>query len=212
MRKEALAFQDREWSNEAGLGGGEMKPESRRKAKGMRLWRCWGLLAAVILTSGPGNAAAQGKGANAPAPQANKPAEDPENVTVQLLTRVSAADRLGLRRYVPILKKQTKDQWMTVLPAKVQAPESAAGTVQIDGLVHTDGRVTNLTLKQSSGDEALDRAAWAAITGAAYDAFPYGLSVDEVRVRFTFVYNQGNAVPAAHQGNAVPAAKAAAHP
>ena len=38
-----------------------------------------------------------------------------------------------------------------------------------------------------SGNAALDRAAMGAITGAApYESFPYGIAVDQVKVRFTF--------------------------
>ncbi len=165
----------------------------------MRFVRCAGLVLAAVLFAGGAVlcASAQDKPAGAAVAPAKAKTPDPETLSVQLLTRVSSADRDGLRQYLPIVKQQTKDQWLAALPPEVAPPTSAAGTVQIDASVHTDGRVTNLIFKQPSGDKALDRAARMAITGAAYDSFPYGLSVDQVRIRFTFVYNQGNAVPAA---------------
>jgi len=183
MRKEGIAFPVLEWSNEAGLEGKAM----RSVRYGVLL-----LFTAVLMAGGLYFTQAQDKAA---APLA-KPAPDPETVSVQVLTRLSPVDRQGLREYIPVLKRQTKDQWMTALPPEASPPISAAGTVQIDGSVHTDGRVTNLAITQSSGNKALDRAAWAAITGTTYDSFPYGLTVDQVKVRFTFVYNQGDAAAA----------------
>jgi TonB family protein len=70
--------------------------------------------------------------------------------------------------------------------------------VKVECWLHTDGRASNIVLSQPSGNGALDHAAMSALAGAAsgaspFDSFPYGLSVDRVKVRFTFIYNHGAA-------------------
>jgi len=68
--------------------------------------------------------------------------------------------------------------------------------VKIIGWIHTDGRVTSLAVERGSGKGSVDRAAMSAISGSApYDPFPYGIAVDEVKVRFTF--GSGGAAPGA---------------
>lgn len=132
-------------------------------------------------------------GANGPTPVARS-AADPETLTVEFLSRLSADDLENLKDYRTAVVSRTKDRWMQALPAQAKAPQSVPGEVKIDCWVHTDGRVTGLLTEESSGKAPLDRAAWAAITGSApYDAFPYGIAADQAKVRFTFVYNGGAA-------------------
>lgn len=126
---------------------------------------------------------------NAPAATS---APDPDRISVNILNRIPDVDRGNLKPYWPALESRTKERWMQILPSQAKPPLSTAGEVKIVAWIHTDGRVTNLALEQPSGTVALDRAAWAAITGSVpYDAFPYGISVNQVRVRFTFIYNEG---------------------
>jgi TonB family protein len=146
---------------------------------------------ALLLTMG---AAAWGQ-SSAPAAAAGSPQDNaaPETVRVQLVNRIPTVDRGNLKDYWTAVQSQTKDRWMQGLPALARPPASTAGEVKIEAWLHTDGRVTGMVLEQGSGKVALDRAAWAAITGSApYDAFPYGISVNQVRVRFTFLYNGGS--------------------
>jgi TonB family protein len=127
---------------------------------------------------------------------AKTPAPEPNTVSVELAGAVPPEDRKNLKEYWPAVESRTKQQWLMVLPAEARPPVSRPGTVIIEGMVHTDGRVTGMALKQPSGRPALDRAAWAAITRSMpYAAFPYGIAADEAKVRFTFVYNQGAATP-----------------
>jgi TonB family protein len=162
-----------------------------KKMKGMQGVYVVLALAAIVST-------AQLAGGQNPAPApagqtAAEPATDPETLTVQIVNGVPPVDWGNLKEYLLDLESRTKEQWMQVLPSLAKPPLSTAGTVKIVCWVHTDGRATNMMLEQPSGKMALDRAAWAGITGSApYAAFPYGISVDRVRVRFTFVYNQGD--------------------
>jgi TonB family protein len=139
------------------------------------------------------------------------PAPDPETIAVQLLNRVPDVDRGNLKAYWPEVEGRTKEQWMQALPrlAKVLSP----GEARIVCSLHTDGRVTNVVFEQRSGNGALDRSALAAVTASApYDAFPYGVSVNQVRVRFTFNYDEANGATLETSGNSVNRGKPPAGP
>ena len=144
---------------------------------------------AIAQNSGSANSGTAEPGA----PQ-EKPAPDPETITVQVVNRIPQVDRSNLKSYWTDVEGRTKDRWM-----QSKAAASASGEVKLVGWMHTDGRVTGLAMEQSSGNAALDRAARAAVTGSVpYDAFPYGISVNQVRVRFTFTSNEGDSGPAAN--------------
>lgn len=114
------------------------------------------------------------------------------SITVEVAGHLFSEDQKNLQDYWPTVEKRTKDTWLSVMPTEAQPPKSEPGTVRIECVVHTDGRVTNIVLEQRSGRAALDRAASAAITRSApFGPFPYGISTDHVKVRFTFLYNGG---------------------
>jgi len=141
-----------------------------------------------------------GAGAQNAQPPAKKPPADAaaraETVTVDIINSIPAEDRKNLSPYRTVVENRTKQQLLHVLPAIAKPPASTPGLVKITAWVHTDGRVTGMTFEQRSGKTELDRAALAAITGSSpYDAFPYGIAVDQVKVRFTFSYNNGVAGP-----------------
>ncbi len=161
-------------------------------------------LLAVLMASGLSVVAAQS------APPAKKASaadssSSVQTVTVDFANSIPPEDRQNLRPYKTALETRTKQQWLHALPAIAKPPASTPGLVKISAWVHTDGRVTGMTLEQPSGKAALDRAAWAAITGSSpYEAFPYGIAVDQVKMRFTFVYNgvpnTANGSPATEPG------------
>jgi TonB family protein len=163
------------------------------------------VLVCVLMAGAAGIASAQSaapvgakSGGQTQTPAADKktPAPELNTVSVELAGSVPPEDRKNLKDYWPVVESRTKQQWQAVLPAEAKPPVSRAGTVIIEGTVHTDGRVTGMSVKQPSGRPALDRAALAAITRSVpYEAFPYGIAVDEAKVRFTFVYNQGAVTP-----------------
>jgi TonB family protein len=138
-----------------------------------------------------------GRAQNPPAPAKGTPSAgaptDQETLVVEVVNNLPAVDRSNLKAYWAGVENRTHSKWIQALPALAKPPQSTPGMVKIDCLIHTDGRVTGMTLEQPSGKAALDRAAWAAIAGSApYDAYPYGISVEQVKVRFTFVYNGGS--------------------
>jgi TonB family protein len=168
------------------------------------------VLVCVLISGAVGIASAQsaapvgakpGGQTQTPATDKKTPAPEANTVSVALAGSVPLEDRKNLKDYWAALENRTKQQWLVVLPVEARPPVSRPGTVVIEAMVHTDGRVTNMALKEPSGRPPLDRAAWAAITRSApYQAFPYGIAVDEAKVRFTFVYNQGAATPVGGPG------------
>jgi TonB family protein len=143
-------------------------------------------------SAGGGNPAQKSKALPMQPPAPAKPAGDPETLAVEVANQIPPVDRDNLKAYWPVVEDRTKAQWMHGLPALAKPPQLAAGEVRVTCWVHTDGRVTNAAVEQSSGKAALDRAALVAITGSApFDPFPYGIAVEQVKVRFTFVYNGG---------------------
>lgn len=161
-----------------------------------------GLGLAVMMAGAQAGWAQQGAPAAKPAgTQAQTPEENPNNVAVEPVGHLFGEDRSNLKDYWATVESRTKDSWKAVFPAAARPPRAQGGVVKIEAVVHTDGRVTNMVLEQPSGKVQLDRAAWAAITRSVpYAAFPYGISVDEAKVRFTFSYNggAGSAVPVGH--------------
>jgi TonB family protein len=135
---------------------------------------------------------AKGSQSQSGAKKENPPAPAPASVAIEMVSQIPPVDRENLKGYWSGVAAHTKERLLQVLPAAAKPPLSTSGEVAILGWIHTDGRVTGMTLEHGSGKPALDRAAWAAITGSTpYEAFPYGIAVDEVKVRFTFEYNAG---------------------
>lgn len=122
---------------------------------------------------------------------------DPAVLTVEVANKIPPVDKSNLQSYWADVQNQVHGLWLQALPAAALPPQSTPGTVKILDWVHTDGRVTGMILEQPSGKVALDRAAWAAITGSVpLASFPYGISVQQVKARFIFTYNGGSVPPA----------------
>jgi TonB family protein len=104
-------------------------------------------------------------------------------VGVETVTPIPPADRDNLKSYWLAVGMRTGQRWQRTAAAKT----AGSGAVTVTGWIHTDGRVTGLALEHRSGKASVDRAAMEAIAGSApYDAFPYGIAVEQVKVRFSF--------------------------
>lgn len=127
---------------------------------------------------------------------ANAPGEA-GGLSVEVVNRIPEADRDNLKAYWTDVESKTKERWLHTLAGPSKALAATQGQVKIVGWVHTDGSASGLVVEHPSGNKALDRAALNAITGSApYDPFPYGIAVDEVKVRFTFDVSGGPSGPA----------------
>lgn len=111
-----------------------------------------------------------------------KPAQQgPAAVAVEIVNRIPPEDKDNLKGYWAGVETRTGERWQHMAEAK-----TATDAVRITGWIHTDGRITGLAVEHGSGKVSVDRAAVSAVAEAApFDPFPYGIAVEEVKVRFT---------------------------
>ncbi len=114
----------------------------------------------------------------------------PESIAVDLMSDVPPAGTATMDSYMRSLMRNTKEHWIEVLPQSARPPLAKQGMVTIEFVLRADGKPANMTLLRGSGDVALDRAAWAGITGSSYAPFPAGVSMPQVKLRVHFNYNE----------------------
>jgi TonB family protein len=83
----------------------------------------------------------------------------------------------------------TQGTWDPLIPDEVNPPILKSGVVAVRFKVLPNGQVTDMQLDGRSGDTALDRAAWGAITGSSYPALPREFHGPYLELRAYFLYN-----------------------
>jgi outer membrane biosynthesis protein TonB len=85
----------------------------------------------------------------------------------------------------------TKRTWDPLIPDEVNPPISKQGQVMIRFKVLPNGRLMDgsVVLEGRSGDVALDRAAWGALTGSSYPPLPKDFHGPYLELRAWFLYN-----------------------
>ncbi len=83
----------------------------------------------------------------------------------------------------------TQGTWDPLIPDEVNPPILKAGVVAIRFKVLPNGQVIDMQLDGRSGDTALDRAAWGAISGSSYPALPREFHGPYLELRAYFLYN-----------------------
>lgn len=92
--------------------------------------------------------------------------------------------------YLKDVLKTVRENWYRLIPKEAQAPILKKGKLAIEFAVKKDSKVAGMKLVASSGDVALDRAAWAGI--AATDplpSLPVEFKGDQLPLRFRFSCN-----------------------
>jgi TonB family protein len=86
---------------------------------------------------------------------------------------------------------ETENTWDPLIPDEVNAPINKSGVVAIRFKVLPNGRLMDgsLILEGRSGDTALDRAAWGALTGSNYAPLPREFHGPYLELRAFFFYN-----------------------
>jgi len=86
---------------------------------------------------------------------------------------------------------ETEKTWDPLIPDEVNAPIYKSGMVAIRFKVLPNGRLMDgsVVLEGRSGDVALDRAAWGALTGSNYPALPRNFHGPYLELRAFFLYN-----------------------
>jgi len=92
--------------------------------------------------------------------------------------------------YLQRLKVTVQNHWDPLVPESALPPMMKKGTLTIEFAITRDGKVIGMKLIQGSGDVALDRAAWGAITGAIpFNPLPSAFGGEYVLLRARFYYN-----------------------
>lgn len=86
---------------------------------------------------------------------------------------------------------ETEHTWDPLIPDEVNPPIYKQGQVQIRFKVLPNGRIMDgsMVLEGRSGDTALDRAAWGALTGSNYPPLPREFHGPWIELRAVFMYN-----------------------
>jgi len=92
-----------------------------------------------------------------------------------------------LRQFLlPTVRKN----WLNLIPEEARAPLRKKGKVVIEFAVLKHGSVAAMKLASTSGDVALDRAAWGGVTASdPFPPLPSEFVGRYLRLRFTFYYN-----------------------
>jgi TonB family protein len=84
--------------------------------------------------------------------------------------------------------------WYNLIPESARAPLMKKGKLVIEFSILKDGTVTGMKLVDSSGDVALDSAAWRGVkTSNPFPPLPNEFSGQYIALRFTFFYNPDRA-------------------
>jgi len=86
---------------------------------------------------------------------------------------------------------ETEHTWDPLIPDEVNAPILKQGQCMIRFKILPNGRIMegSMILEGRSGDTALDRAAWGALTGSNYPPLPHEFHGPYIELRAVFMYN-----------------------
>lgn len=106
---------------------------------------------------------------------------------VDILSDTMGVDFSG---YLQRVIWEVKTHWYNGIPEIARPPIMKRGKLAIEFAILKDGKVAGLKLVSSSGDVALDRAAWAGITGSIpFQPLPSNFKGEYISLRFKFYYN-----------------------
>jgi TonB family protein len=92
--------------------------------------------------------------------------------------------------YLARITQVVRQNWMTLLPPSVYPPILKQGKLSIQFVILKDGKVSGMELHTSSGDVALDRAAWGSITDSSpFPPLPKEFHGPILGLRFYYFYN-----------------------
>ncbi len=92
--------------------------------------------------------------------------------------------------YLSRVLASVRENWYNLIPEAARPPLMKRGKVSIEFAILKDGKVAGMRLAGSSGDVALDRAAWGGITGSnPFPPLPAEFGGPYLALRFRFYYN-----------------------
>jgi TonB family protein len=92
--------------------------------------------------------------------------------------------------YLTRIVQIVRQNWYTLMPPSVYPPILKQGKLSIEFVILKDGKTTGMVVHTSSGDVALDRAAWGSITASTpFPPLPKEFPGKLLGLRFYYFYN-----------------------
>jgi TonB family protein len=92
--------------------------------------------------------------------------------------------------YLTRITQIVRQNWYNLMPPSVYPPILKQGKLSIEFVILKDGKSTQMAVRTSSGDVALDRAAWASITASnPFPPLPKEFPGQVLGLRFYYFYN-----------------------
>jgi TonB family protein len=96
--------------------------------------------------------------------------------------------------YLARVLHDVRENWYRIIPDSARAPQMKKGRVSIEFAILKDGQVRGLQIVGSSGDVALDRAAYSGIIASKpFSPLPTEFGGKYIALRFHFFYNPSQA-------------------
>jgi hypothetical protein len=109
------------------------------------------------------------------------------NTGVEILSDTQGVDFGPYLRHILADIKRT---WLPLIPLECQPPLSKQGETLIRFTILPDGRLAAPGLDGPSGDMAIDKAAWGAITGTTFPPLPKDFHGQNLELRIDFLVNK----------------------
>jgi TonB family protein len=92
--------------------------------------------------------------------------------------------------YLTRVLQVVRQNWYSIMPPSVYPPIRKQGKLSIEFVILKDGKTTGMVVHTSSGDVALDRAAWGSITASTpFPPLPKEFPGQLLGLRFFYFYN-----------------------
>jgi TonB family protein len=132
--------------------------------------------------------AARSRGESSQVPMGGLPLHPGAGGGVQIISPTEGVD---FSAWLAAWHYETERTWDPLIPDEANPPISKQGQVMIEFTVLPNGRLApdSVHLVGRSGDTALDRAAWGALTGSSYPPLPRDFHGPYITLRAWFLYN-----------------------
>ena len=150
------------------------------------------LLLLLVACSIPAHALPENNQEKDKTPQQEKKPDDkkPDIASKSGIEILSDTTGVDFAPYMKRLKLIVQGHWDALIPQTALPPLMKSGTAVIEFAIKKNGQVVGMKLAKSSGDAALDRAAWGAIIDSVpLPTLPSEFKSDFLRLRCNFIYN-----------------------